>query len=138
MKQVEGEAPMFEKLEITRMAQALAAHAGARQGAIAQNVAQADTPGYRALDVADFAVAYRDAADGMAMRATRPGHVSPTSSSLDLVPRILRGAASPDGNTVSLEAEMVKAAAVRQDHDMALTIYRSVSDILRASLGRPR
>jgi flagellar basal-body rod protein FlgB len=138
MKQVEGEAPMFEKLEITRMAQALAAHAGARQGAVAQNIAQADTPGYRAIDLPDFAAAYRDAAGGIAMRATRAGHISQTTGNPDLVARTLRGAASPDGNTVSLEREMVKAVEVRQDHDMALTIYRSVSDILRTSLGRPR
>ena len=136
MKQVEGEAPMFEKLEITRMAQALAAHAGARQGAVAQNIAQADTPGYRAMDVADFATAYRDADAGVTMRATRAGHISQTERSLDLAPRTLRGVASPDGNTVSLESEMVKAVEVRQEHDMALAIYRSVSDIIRASLGR--
>jgi len=129
---------MFEKLEIARMAQALAAHAGARQAAVAQNVAQADTPGYRAVDLPDFAAAYRDAGDASRWRATRPGHIPQAAGGLDTQPRAVRGAASPDGNTVSLEAEMVKAAAVRQDHDMALSIYRSVSDILRASLGRPR
>ena len=45
---------MFEKLELTRMAQALAAHAGARMAVIAQNVANADTPGYKAKDLPDF------------------------------------------------------------------------------------
>jgi flagellar basal-body rod protein FlgB len=138
MKEVAGEAPMFEKLEITRMAQALAAHAGARQAAVAQNVAQADTPGYRAVDLPDFAVAYRDAGDGAGWQATRAGHIAQVAGGLDTLPRVSRGAASPDGNTVSLETEMVKAAEVRQSHDMALSIYRSVSDIIRASLGRPR
>lgn len=127
---------MFEKLEITRMAQALAAHAGARQGTVAQNIAQADTPGYRAMDVPDFAAAYRDAEAGVSLRATRPGHISAVEVSLDLVPRAAPGAASPDGNTVSLESEMVKAVEVRQEHDMALAVYRSVSDVIRASLGR--
>ena len=45
---------MFEKLELTRMAQGLAAHAGARMGVIAKNVANADTPGYKAQDIPDF------------------------------------------------------------------------------------
>jgi flagellar basal-body rod protein FlgB len=138
MKQVEGEAPMFEKLEITRMAQALAAHAGARQGAVAQNIAQADTPGYRAVDVPDFAAAYRDANGGITLRATRPGHIGAEGAAPEFVPRTVRGAASPDGNTVSVETEMVKAVEVRQDHEMALAIYRSVSDVLRTSLGRSR
>ncbi len=33
---------MFEKLELTRMAQALAAHAGTRMGVIAENVANSE------------------------------------------------------------------------------------------------
>ena len=45
-------------------------------------------------------------------------------------------AGAPNGNSVSIEQEMVKAASARQDHEMALAIYRTTSDILRASLGR--
>ena len=44
---------MFAKLELTRMAQALASHSGARMDVIARNVANADTPGYRARDVVE-------------------------------------------------------------------------------------
>ncbi len=35
-----------------------------------------------------------------------------------------------------LEREMVKSVDVRQQHDMALAVYRNTSDIIRASLGR--
>lgn len=125
---------MFEKLEVTRMAQALAAHAGARQGVIAQNIAQADTPGYKAQDLPDFASVYSDDAAGQ--RATRPGHIHSTAGGADPVARSHGGGASPNGNSVSLESEMVKAVEVRQQHDMALAIYRSVSGLLRTSLGR--
>ncbi len=127
---------MFEKLEVTRMAQALAAHAGARQGAIAQNIAQADTPGYRARDFAPFEETYRAGNRPDALFATRPGHIRDRDVTSEPVLRELRGAASPNGNTVSLEAEMVRAVEARQQHDMALSIYRSVSDIVRTSLGR--
>ncbi len=129
---------MFEKLEITRMAQALAAHAGARQTAVAQNIAQADTPGYRAVDLPDFASVYGADDAGPGMRATRAGHIGTEDGTPEFVARTVRGAASPDGNTVSVETEMVKAVEVRQEHDMALAVYRSVSDILRVSLGRAR
>ncbi|EEW26594.1 FlgB family protein [Rhodobacter ferrooxidans] len=125
---------MFEKLDVVRMAQAMAAHAGARQEVIARNVANADTPGFKAQDLPDFAETYQ-AGEG-AMRATRPGHITaPDLASLP-VPRTANGSASPNGNTVSLESEMVKAVEVRQQHDMALAIYRNSSDILRTSLGR--
>jgi flagellar basal-body rod protein FlgB len=127
---------MFEKLEITRMAQGLAAHAGARMGAIAQNVAHADTPRYKARDVPDFAETYA-AQSGDGLRATRIGHLGAAGDAM-LVPVVRHGAKDPNGNSVSLEAEMVKAAETRQQHDMALSIYRSTSDILKLALGRGR
>lgn len=128
---------MFEKLEITAMAQSLAAHSGARLGTVAANVAMADMPGYRAQDLPDFAEVWRDAADS-GLRATRPGHLVAEGVSLSFAAHAAGGHAAPNGNTVSLEAEMVKAVEARQSHEMALAVYRSTSDIIRASLGRAR
>lgn len=129
---------MFEKLEIFRMAQAMALNASARQAVIAENVAQADTPGYKARDIASFAETYRANADPMPLRATRAGHFVERAEAL--TPRFKvapdAGNESPNGNTVSLETEMVKAAEVRQQHEMAISIYKSSLGILRTSLGR--
>lgn len=127
---------MFEKLELTRMAQALAAHSGARMSVIAQNVAHADTPGYKAQDVPSFDKVF--AAEGGAMRATRPGHISASSEPMSLIAERAPGREAPNGNTVSLEGEMVKSVEARQSHDMAMAIYRATSDVVRASLGRSR
>lgn len=127
---------MFEKLELTRMAQALAANSGARMAVIAENVANADTPGYKAKDLPAFADVFEEA--GLEMRATRPGHLSAPSDGATPVPDVTRGHESPNGNSVSLEAEMVKSVEARQNHEMALAIYRATSDVIRASLGRPR
>ncbi len=127
---------MFEKLELTRMAQALAAHAGARMGVIAKNVAHADTPGYKAQDVPSFDKVF--AAESGAMRATRSGHLTGSSGGAALVPEAAPGREAPNGNSVSLEGEMVKSVEARQSHEMALAIYRATSDVVRASLGRPR
>ncbi len=127
---------MFEKLELTRMAQALAAQSGARMAVIAENVANADTPGYKARDVPAFAEVYE--AEGLEMRATRPGHLSAPSTAPASIPDTARGHESPNGNSVSLEAEMVKSVEARQNHDMALAIYRATSEVIRASLGRSR
>ena len=126
---------MFETLSVIKMANAMATHAGARMGAIAGNIANADTPGYKARDIPDFASAYE--AGAMPMRATLPGHLGATDN-VTAQPVVQRGASSPDGNSVSLEREMVKAAEVREQHDMALSIYRSSAEILRSALGRGR
>lgn len=123
---------MFETLELTRMARAMASHAGARLGVVAANVANADSPGYKARDMPTFAETYSGQED---MRMTRPGHLGAASPAM-AEPQIVRGPGSPNGNTVNLETEMVRAVAVRQDHEMALAISRNTSEIIRASLGR--
>jgi flagellar basal-body rod protein FlgB len=131
---------MLEGLEVMRQAQALAAHAAARQAAIARNVANADTPGFRPADMPPFDEVWRTAAAAGSLRVTRPGHLgSGGGSALAAAQaRPVTGAASPNGNGVSLEIEMMKAAEARHQHELALSIYRSALGILRTSLGRPR
>lgn len=123
---------MFAKLELTRMAQSLAAHAGARLGTIAQNVANADTPSYKSRGIAAFAEHY---VGPNAMRTSRDGHIQNAS---DRRPEthLTGGSQSVNGNDVSLEMEMVKSAQAREDHEMALAVQRATSTVLRASLGR--
>ncbi|MCB6177950.1 FlgB family protein [Rhodobacter sp. Har01] len=127
---------MFEKLELTRMAQGLAAHAGSRMGVIAKNVANADTPGFKAQDIPDFASVYADR--GLPLKTTRAGHIADPARATDPRPFTAPGAESPNGNSVSLEQEMVKSVEARQEHEMALAVYRATSDVIRASLGRAR
>ncbi|PRY24397.1 flagellar basal-body rod protein FlgB [Aliiruegeria haliotis] len=129
---------MFEKLEIFRMAQGLSQHAASRQAVVARNIAHADTPGYRARDVESFQDvwgAQGAASDGM--RRSRAGHVHAAATDTSIREMVVRSdTADPNGNTVSLETEIVKSAEVRQQHDMALSVYRSGMNVLRASLGR--
>lgn len=132
---------MFKNLEILQQAQAMASHAGARQASIAKNIANADTPGYRPTDIVPFADAYRDVSGGMALRQTRTGHVGPGENPTAMTERLARaipGATSPNGNGVSVEAEMMKSAEVKHQHDMALSIYQNALGILRTSIGRGR
>jgi flagellar basal-body rod protein FlgB len=127
---------MFEKLQLTTMANAMAERAGARMGIVAKNIANADTPGYKAMDLPSFAETYKDS--GLAMRSTRARHLSAADPAAEPILRHTKDGGAPNGNTVSLEQEMVKTATIRQDHDMALAISRNTSEIIRASLGRAR
>ncbi len=127
---------MFGKLEIFKMATGMATHAAERQSVIARNVANADTPGYRGQDIVSFADSYQSNTSNVDLRTTRPGHIGGSAS--DRPTRFFGSESpiSPNGNSVSLEMEMVKASEVRQQYDMALAVYSSSLDILRASLGR--
>lgn len=127
---------MFEKLEVIQMAQSMARQAALRQSAVATNIANADTPGYKARDVATFGETYQ-AEHRNAMRATRPGHLGGGGSyRVEIAKDAAAEKTSPDGNSVSLEDEMVKSIEVRRNHDLALAIYKSSLTVLRASLGR--
>ncbi len=128
---------MFDNLEIMRMASGLAKHASARQDIVARNIANADTPDYRARDAVAFEELYQSGME-QGMRATRTRHLSPGDAAGGVRLFELPGESSPNGNTVSLETEMMRSAEVRHQHDMATSIYKTSLDILRTSLGRGR
>jgi flagellar basal-body rod protein FlgB len=124
---------MFSPLGLTTMARALMAHSGDRMALVSQNMANADTPGFKAQDLPDFAANYHDGAKDL--RATRSGHL--TSGTADRAqPMTVRGAIDPNGNSVSVETEMARAADIRMTHDMATAVYQATSNIIRASLDR--
>jgi len=123
-----------------KLAQNLARHAGARQTQIAKNIANADSPGYRARDLVDFSDTFQETGKGNEQRVTRGKHMTATATAASVSYRSydLGGEASPNGNTVSLETEMVRAAEAKSAHETALSVYSSSLDILRTSLGRGR
>ena len=131
---------MLENIDVLRMARTMAAHAGHRQALVARNVANAETPGYKAVDLTPFADIHAGTASQMTR--TRTGHVWTDRASGSrpgwAVQADTRTAPSPDGNTVTLEHEMLRMVEVRQQHDLALSIYRSTLGVLRSSLGQGR
>jgi flagellar basal-body rod protein FlgB len=132
---------MFDSLDVFRMANAMATHAGARQGVIARNMANADTPGYAAQDIRPFRVeAGGDTGPGVDTfrpRATRETHLNaPPATAAFAVSDRPDARADPNGNSVSLESEMLHAVDTKRQHDRAMAIYRSSLDVLRTAIGR--
>ena len=108
---------------------------GQRQRVIAQNIANADTPEYRARDIAkfDFQKTLREHGSninngrGVIMRATHPMHVSgrvesaaTAGSKADRKPY----ETAPDGNSVILEEQMVKMNEAAVQHSTMVGLYR--------------
>ena len=122
---------------IALAASGLRAQSG-RMRVIAENIAHADTPGYRARDIPGFAEAMAEPT-GFAPRATRPGHMArPDQPRFEPREAAALGAETPNGNSVALEDQMARAAEVRTSHEMALGVYRKTLDILRESAGKGR
>ncbi|MEM8823431.1 MAG: FlgB family protein [Pseudomonadota bacterium] len=113
------------------LAASLARHAAARQAVVATNVANADTPGYRATDLEPFSPGARD--DGM--RRTHPGHLGAEEAAARRV-AIEAVANDPNGNNVTLEDQILRGIEAQRSHSRAVTVYSTAMDMLRASLGR--
>ena len=126
---------MFGNIELFRLSQAVATHASSRLSLISQNVAHADTPGYRGKDIGSFSSLVREVGPQTDMRRSRAGHFA-SGSGVGTVRIDESAAVSPNGNSVSVEKELLKAAEVHQQHDRALAVYKSAMTILRTSIGR--
>jgi len=126
---------MTAPIKILSLANDLASHAYRRQGIIAANIANADTPGFRAKDLEQFSA---HVGKPFAMRSSRPGHhsTSQTNAQSKSVLTDVLGAQSPNGNNVSIEDQMMRSADIKHQHELALGVYKKSMAILRASLGR--
>ena len=127
---------MFGKLEILQLSGDMARHASARQVLISRNVANANTPGYRSLDIGDFEPVRRANSFASQMNRSRPGHLGVQEGGLPEARTSRERSGKPNGNAVSLETELVRAAEVRHRHQMAMSVYGASLDFLRASIGR--
>lgn len=125
---------MFDNLDVFKMSAAMAQHAGRRQAVVAQNVANADTPGFVARDLPAFKDVYTTAGAMGPQRATRAGHMhGQQQTQLASVVRVGADGA-PNGNQVSLETEMLHSVEAKRHHSRAVSIYKSSLGILRSTL----
>ncbi len=110
---------------------------GTRQGVLARNVANADTPGWKAQDIRPFAEVMAGASLSPVNPAqTDPMHLPGTIISSGDGAKILRGEAAPDGNQVSLDEQLEKIAQTDTDHEAVTAIYRKYLGMYRTALGR--
>lgn len=124
---------MFAQIDTMRMARDLGAHAAQRQRVIATNVANADTPGYRTRDLPEFEDSlYRS---GLDLRTTRAGHLGGFSGTRARTVEV-EAEPSPNGNTVSLEDEMVRSADAKREFDLSLAVMQSGMNLMRTAIGR--
>lgn len=126
---------MYQNLEVFRTSAQMAKHAGARQAVTARNIANADTPGYRASHLPEFKDVV-GTTTASSMRATRAGHVSGGETGQSSKLTQTTAEASPNGNAVSLEEEMMQSVQIARDHSRALAVYRHAMTVIQSSLGR--
>jgi flagellar basal-body rod protein FlgB len=106
-----------------------------RQVVLAENVANADTPGFRARDVR---APVFETVRGAGPVRTDPRHMSGFGSrAADASARAIQSfETTPRGNAVTLEEEMIKVGQNAQDFQAAATLYQRSMGLLRTAMSR--
>ena len=111
-----------------------------RQRVIAENVANADTPGYIGRDLnqpTDFAAAMRDGG-GVRMSRTSAMHIAPAGSATRFeAHKAPDSETTLDGNSVVVEEQMLKMAESRMAYDAAIGLYQKSMQMLRLAARAP-
>jgi flagellar basal-body rod protein FlgB len=105
-----------------------------RQTLIAQNVANANTPGFKALDLKPFSATLAETE--MSMAVTNAAHLSPTAQELAPAKAAESDAAtaSVSGNSVNIENEMVHLGEVNRDFAEATNIKKIFHQMMMQAL----
>ena len=112
-----------------------------RQEVLAQNIANSDTPGYKARDLKAFKfedLVRRENA-GLSMNATAKNHlggqrkrVRDFAEAEDRKPY----ETNPNGNSVVLEEQMAKMSENSISHNLVSELYKKHMSMIRMALGR--
>jgi flagellar basal-body rod protein FlgB len=103
-----------------------------RQRMLAQNIANADTPAYRARDLAPFDQS-RGATAAPALTDARhmQGSITPVSFATDTA-----AGRAPDGNTVDVETQLTKVADDETNAAMVGNLWKTTMGMYMTALGR--
>ena len=112
-----------------------------RQRLIAENIANASTPGYRPRDVdtAGFERLLASSAGGrgLMMSRTHAGHMTPNGSIETRVVTRDDSETTIDGNAVVLEEQMARAAETRMAFETGIALYQKGLELVRLAARPP-
>ena len=105
-----------------------------RQALLAQNIANANTPGYVAKDLQSFAQTLAGALPQLA--ATDPAHLTGAATNGRADPRVRPAERAPDGNAVSLDEQLTKVADTDGAHALVTNLYHTYLGLFRTVIGK--
>lgn len=114
--------------------------AQARQGVIAENVANADMPGFKPRDLVEPRFDRATGAlatSGSGLTLTSAGHMASPGQTVGADSKRAKGfEVRPSGNGVNLEDEMMKAGENQADYQLAASLYQHSLTTLKIAIGK--
>lgn len=128
------------KLPLITMITARMAWLGQRQQVLAQNIANAGTPGYKPLDVKplDFHGLVRSAARRFDLATTDARHRTAARRAPTFrveAQKTIYGT-TPSGSTVVIEEQLSRVAQTVMSYRLMTSLYRKHVNMIRTALGR--
>jgi flagellar basal-body rod protein FlgB len=111
-----------------------------RQSVISQNIANANTPKYKASDLAplDFSKSGGESASTIQLTTTAPGHLGGNGSSNIKFKKMHDKNAydvTPNGNNVVLEEQMIKMTDTDMDYSATTNMLKQMNGLIRTAVG---
>ncbi|PVB59908.1 flagellar basal body rod protein FlgB [Labrenzia sp. 011] len=111
-----------------------------RQGVLAENIANADTPGYGAREVKAYSFKDYLGRESLALTTdtTRSGHIAGQMSGTSdaKIEEVDTFEITPSGNSVNLEEQMMKVTENQMDFQAASTLYTKGLGLIRTALSK--
>ncbi|TYC48595.1 flagellar basal body rod protein FlgB [Rhodobacterales bacterium] len=111
-----------------------------RQGVLAENIANSDTPGFQARDVKEYSFSdYLGAHEaGLSTDVTKVGHIKGAVSGHGKAKIEEQDTfeVTPSGNSVNLEDQMMKITQNQMDYQAATTLYTKGLGLIRTALSK--
>jgi flagellar basal-body rod protein FlgB len=114
--------------DVFALAEKRLAWIGQRQSVLAQNIANANTPGYAAQDVKPFSQV-------LAEQAAQTGS-NDTSTGLRPAADRTASGRSLNGNAVALDEQLEKIAETDTAHQLAANLYKKYVGLFKTAIGR--
>jgi flagellar basal-body rod protein FlgB len=127
----------FSKLPLFSLIQQKMAYVDERHAVIAENIANANTPKYKAKDLksVDFGKLVKASSGKLQMTATDPRHIQPPGAGSTFATETVKSwDTSPNGNSVDLVEQSQKMQANAGDQQAAIRTYAKVADLIRTAV----
>ena len=127
-------------LTVFRALQARMRWLNERQEVLAQNVANADTPHYQSRDLKplDFREMLHGQERALRLAVSQPGHIAVDNRVAERRASSEKSKleASPTGNAVVLEEEMLKVGQTAHDYQLMSSLYSKSISMIKTAIGR--
>jgi flagellar basal-body rod protein FlgB len=127
---------VMESIQLFAIASRQAEWLSVRQSTVSGNIANANTPGFRARDVTPFDAVLQN--NNMPMATTNPLHFADATTDRYVVEsEVNEGSAQQlSGNSVELSDELMKEGMIKRDYDLNTAIVKSFHKMMLLSVRR--